>query len=196
MNFPNVAAATKFLNHNANSISLTLVSVLEQHAVATEPVVIESVFGEIADMKFTSTHAVEEEIEVGDETIIIHEAYGLVVCTIKTNPKPDQETTMNTNNQTNASTTPPVYSQEERDALLAKMAAMQAAMDAMQAAQPKAAAAEKPKAAAKPAAPVDEDNSLAMAIGKGILYTAGAVAAGAAGVWAWKKWGPSSSTQA
>lgn len=45
-----------------------------------------------------------------------------------------------------------------------------------------------PKAAAKPAAS-KEDNKLAMAIGKGVLYTAGAVAAGAAGLWAWKKWG-------
>jgi hypothetical protein len=48
--------------------------------------------------------------------------------------------------------------------------------------------AAQPKAAAKPAASA-EDNKLAMTIGKGVLYTAGAVAAGAAGLWAWKKWG-------
>lgn len=50
------------------------------------------------------------------------------------------------------------------------------------------AAEAQPKAAAKPAAS-KEDNGLAMVIGKGVLYTAGAVAAGAAGLWAWKKWG-------
>lgn len=44
------------------------------------------------------------------------------------------------------------------------------------------------------AAPAAEDNTLALKIGKGVLYVAGAGAAIAAGVWAWKKWGSSSSS--
>ena len=43
------------------------------------------------------------------------------------------------------------------------------------------------------AAPAD-NNALALKIGKAVLYTAGAGAAIAAGVWAWKKWGSSSSS--
>ena len=43
-------------------------------------------------------------------------------------------------------------------------------------------------------APAAEDNALALKIGKAVLYTAGAGAAIAAGVWAWKKWGSSSSS--
>lgn len=38
------------------------------------------------------------------------------------------------------------------------------------------------------------DNALALKIGKVVLYTAGAAATVAAGVWAWKKWGSSSSS--
>lgn len=38
------------------------------------------------------------------------------------------------------------------------------------------------------------DNTLALKIGKAVLYTAGAGAAIAAGVWAWRKWGSSSTT--
>ena len=45
-------------------------------------------------------------------------------------------------------------------------------------------------------APAAEDNALALKIGKAVLYTAGAGAAIAAGVWAWKKWGSSSSSTA
>jgi cell division septation protein DedD len=43
-------------------------------------------------------------------------------------------------------------------------------------------------------APAAEDNALALKIGKAVLYTAGAGAAIAAGVWAWKKWGSSTSS--
>ena len=43
-------------------------------------------------------------------------------------------------------------------------------------------------------APAAEDNALALKIGKAVLYTAGAGAAIAAGVWAWKKWGSSSTS--
>ena len=43
-------------------------------------------------------------------------------------------------------------------------------------------------------APAAEDNALALKIGKAVLYTAGAGAAIAAGVWALKKWGSSSTT--
>lgn len=42
-----------------------------------------------------------------------------------------------------------------------------------------------------PAAPAADNNELALKIGKGVLYAAGAGAAIAAGVWAWKKWGSS-----
>lgn len=45
-------------------------------------------------------------------------------------------------------------------------------------------------------APAAEDNALALKIGKAVLYTAGAGAAITAGVWAWKKWGSSSSSTA
>lgn len=45
------------------------------------------------------------------------------------------------------------------------------------------------------AAPADK-NALALKIGKAVLYTAGAGAAIAAGVWAWKKWGSSSTSTA
>lgn len=45
-------------------------------------------------------------------------------------------------------------------------------------------------------APAAEDNALALKIGKAVLYTAGAGAAIATGVWAWKKWGSSSSSTA
>lgn len=51
-----------------------------------------------------------------------------------------------------------------------------------------------PQQPAQAAAPATDDNALALKIGKAVLYTAGAGAAIAAGVWAWKKWGSSSST--
>ena len=45
----------------------------------------------------------------------------------------------------------------------------------------------------QPASAPAADNALALKIGKAVLYTAGAGAAIAAGVWAWKKWGNPSS---
>lgn len=193
-NFPNVTGAIKFLNHNGSATAPALIAVLEQHAEKESPVSVVGSNGEIATMTFTSTHSVDVELEVDDAVITIHEVNRSATATITLNPNVNQETTMNTNNQTNASsTTPPVYSQEEREALLAKMAAMQKALDEMSKGQPKAAEAQ-PKAASK-ATPSEEDNKLAMTIGKGVLYTAGAVAVGVGGWFAWKKWG-SSSTQA
>lgn len=50
-----------------------------------------------------------------------------------------------------------------------------------------------PQQPAQTAAPAD-NNALALKIGKAVLYTAGAGAAIAASVWAWKKWGSSSSS--
>lgn len=48
----------------------------------------------------------------------------------------------------------------------------------------------------QPAPAAAADNALALKIGKAVLYTAGAGAAIAAGVWAWRKWGSSSSSTA
>ena len=189
-NFPNVTGAIKFLNHNGSAAALALISVLEQHAEADSPVCVVGANGEIATMTFTSTHSVDVEMEVVDALIVIHEVNRTATATVTLNPNVNQETTMNTSSQTNtSSTTPPVYSAEERDVLMAKMAAMQAALDEVSKCQPKAATAE-PKAA-----PSEDNNNLALAIGKGVLYTAGAVAVGVGGWFAWKKWG-SSPTQA
>lgn len=188
----NIERAVAHLEKFSDPCSEALIQVLKDHAVDNEQVVIDTDQGMITGMTFTATYDLQSEIEAGDSLITIHTANRVATATTRFNPTTNQETIMNkTTTQTEA--TPPVYSAEERDALLAKMAAMQAAMDEMSKDQPKAAEA-KPKAAAK-AAPSEEDNKLALAIGKGILYTAGAVAVGTAGWFAWKKWG-SSSTQA
>lgn len=188
-NFPNAAGAIKFLNHNGSAAALALISVLEQHAEGESPVCIVGSNGEVEKMTFTSTHSVDVEMEVEDTIISIHEVGGLATATVSRNLKTQpKEKTMNTNNQTNASAAPPVYSAEERDALLAKMAAMQAAMDEMAKVKQQAS----PKVTAAPAA----DSELATKIGKGVLYVGGAVVVGAAGLWAWKKWGSSSSASA
>lgn len=208
----NVERAVAHLEKFSDQCSEALIQVLKDHAVDNEHVVIDTDQGMIIGMSFEATYDIQSEIEAGDSLIIIHTANGAATATVKTNPVTDhevvdidgkpifidqqnnlKETTMNTSTQTTRSSAPPVYSAEEREALLAKMAAMQATMDKMSKGQPKPATAE-PKDAAKPAASED-DNGLAMAIGKGVLYTAGAVAVGVGGWFAWKKWG-SSSTQA
>lgn len=79
----------------------------------------------------------------------------------------------------------PEYSKEEREALLAKIAAYEKAAGVY---------SEKPAQAPKPiTAKSAEETELATKIGKGVLYTVGAVAVVAGGFFAWKKWGSSSS---
>lgn len=202
----NIERAVAQLEKFSDPCSEALIQVLRDHAVDDKEIVIETATGYITTMTFTSTHAVDVEMEVDDTAIVIHEAGGFATATVKATFAADidgkqiifddqkvsqnKENTMNNNTQTQtnaSSTVPPVYSQEAVEELMAKMAAMQAAMDAKDTVQPKSTAK---------AAPSEEDNKLAMAIGKGVLYTAGAVAVGVGGWFAWKKWGSGSSTQA
>lgn len=187
----NVAGAIAFLNQNGSAAALALVPVLEQHAENESLVSIVVSNDEVEAMTFTSTHPVDVEMEVGDTIISIHEASGLVTATVSRNLKTQpKEKTMNAQAQATQaqSTIPPVYSAEERDALLAKMATMQEAMDEM--------AKVKQQASPNTAAAPEAESALATKIGKGILYVGGAAVVGAASLWAWKKWGSGSSASA
>ena len=96
-----------------------------------------------------------------------------------------QENTAAANESTAATADAPEYSKEEREALLAKIAAYEKAAGVN---------SEKPAQAAKPTtAKSAEETELATKIGKGVLYTVGAVAVVAGGFFAWKKWGSGSS---
>jgi hypothetical protein len=108
----------------------------------------------------------------------------LTTVSIQGNTMNTQENTL-ANESTTATADAPEYSKEEREALLAKIAAYEKAAGVN---------SEKPAQAAKPAtAKSAKETELATKIGKGVLYTVGAVAVVTGGFFAWKKWGPGSS---
>ena len=120
--------------------------------------------GNLVSMTFTSTHEVDEEIDAGESVIFIHSVDNAATATVS------------------SSNSSPSFKET-------KMNTEQTTASTSSTQQ----AAGAPQQSA-PAAPAAEDNALALKIGKAVLYTAGAGAAIAAGVWAWKKWGSSSTT--
>lgn len=164
VNFPNTARAIKFLLINDSVAASKLIQILNTHASEEDDVVINTMAGEITSMEFTSTHSVEETIETDEMEICIHTVEGTTT------------TTATVSSSNSSSSKEPKMNTEQTTAQTSST-------------QQAAAPQQQPTPA-----PAAEDNALALKIGKAVLYTAGAGAAIAAGVWAWKKWGSSSSS--
>ena len=183
----NIERAITYLEKSSDENAKHFINVLKEHAV-DQDVRITFNQGNLVNMTFTSTHEVSQEIDTGDFLIIIHsvgnaasviisELVDEVVCDIdgvpvidaSGNTIPEQR-----NNQTTSTESKTMNTESSNN---------------NSATQQQAAAPQQPAPA-----PAAEDNQLALKIGKAVLYTAGAGAAIAAGVWAWKKWGSSTTT--
>lgn len=166
VNFPNIARAIKFLLINDSVAASKLIQILNTHASEEDDVVINTMAGEITSMEFTSTHSVEETIETDEMEICIHTVEGTTSTTATVSSKSTASKETKMNTE---QTTAQASSTQQTTA---------------------------PQQPAQAAAPATDDNALALKIGKAVLYTAGAGAAIAAGVWAWRKWGSSSTSSA
>lgn len=184
-----IERAVAHLEKSSDENAKHFINVLKEHAV-DQDVRITFNQGNLVNMTFTSTHEVSKEIDTGDFLIIIHsvgnaasviisELVDEVVCDIdgvpvidaSGNTIPEQR-----NNQTTSTESKTMNTESSNN---------------NSATQQQAAA---PQQHAPAPAPAADNNQLALKIGKGVLYVAGAGAAIAAGVWAWKKWGSSSSS--
>lgn len=173
-----------------DELKVHLQAVVNKHAVDNCTVEV-SVCGENVTLLFQADHDLDGSASLNgyvvtyttvDKTVTV---LALTSDSIRGSTMNTQENTTTANESTTATADAPEYSKEEREALLAKIAAYEKAAGVN---------SEKPAQAAKPTtAKSAEETELATKIGKGVLYTVGAVAVVTGGFFAWKKWGSSSS---
>ena len=160
-----------------------LKEVVGKHAIDDSTVEV-SVDDENVTLWFEADHDLDVSFVLNDY-IVVSATVDRKITVFAIKKTSIQGNIMNTtvaNESTSTNTDAPAFTEEEREALLAKIAAYEKAAGAK---------GEKPTSPAKPSAA--EDAVLAAKIGKGVLYTVGAVAVVAGGFLAWKKWGSGSS---
>lgn len=195
---PTIARAVAHLEKAKDSaIAEALIKILKDNADDEYEIDMFYENGEISKMVFKSVHDVEYEIDLGEVVVFVstedtettanvRSVTGFVQDvagqTVYLDGKPIKEfgqkpVTPNTDPKSN-----PSNSSTETESKTMNTNNTQSTSSTQQAAAP------------QQPAPATDNNELALKIGKGVLYVAGAGAAIAAGVWAWKKWGSSTTT--
>lgn len=194
---PTIARAVAHLEKAKDSaIAEALIKILKDNADDEYEIDMFYENGEISKMVFKSVHDVEYEIDLGEVVVFVstedtettanvRSVTGFVQDvageTVYLDGKPikefGQKSSPNTDSESNPAN-PSTKSKTMNTNNAASASSTQQAAATQQATP----------------APAADNNELALKIGKGVLYVAGAGAAIAAGVWAWKKWGSSSTS--
>lgn len=195
-----IARAVAHLEKAKNSaIAEALIKILKEHADDEYEIDMFYENSDLVKMVFKSVHNVETEVDLGDVVIFVstedtettanvRSVTGFVQDvageTVYLDGKPIKEFGQKSSPNTDSESNPSNSSTESKT--MNTNNTTNASATQQQTAAPQQQSA--------PAAPAADDNALALKIGKAVLYTAGAGAAIAAGVWAWKKWGSSTTS--
>lgn len=195
---PTIARAVAHLEKDCSAIAEALIKILKEHADDEYEIDMFYENSDLVKMVFKSVHDVETEVDLGDVVIFVstedtettanvRSVTGFVQDvageTVYLDGKPIKEFGQKSSPNTDSESNPSNSSTESKT--------MNTEQTTAQASSTQQTTA--PQQPAQTAAPAD-NNELALKIGKGVLYVAGAGAAIAAGVWAWKKWGSSTTS--